>query len=967
MTARLSRRSFIQTAAAAGIAIKVSFIGPRARATIVDSLSQPSPSWLDQNGRPRFRLDAIAKVTGQKIFSRDFRAIDMPGWPREQSHAFLIHAAKADRIFEGIDLSGLGSDLQPDRLVLAEDLKRDGFVVPDEHEPGFYGDRGLVPKGETPRLLGQPVALLIYHDFARYDAAKRKLHFDQDVVRYGAQTGPKPPPHYGAVRYVRIEGKTPDSEDIYSPVRDAVIFGRFSGDNPVWPTTIDVARAMAADATQKKTIRAVANEWFLRDPPAKGMAAAALIELEIGKADDGVLVLKRDYFSQSIDACAMEADNGNVWYEPATRTLHMLVATQSPHADAQAATEMVAKSKFKVEKIDFKAGHTVGYGTKDHAIFPLFCVLAGFYGDGRPVRLANDRFEQFQMGIKRHAFWMKKTLVIDKPTGKFKIMKGEFKCDGGGRGNYSFAVGMVGATQAQSIYYFPKSDHSAAALASRAVEAGSMRGYGSLQTMSATEMMVDEAAELLKMDPIDLRLRNVFRAGMKNTQGAIPVSTIRYEEILLKAKSHALWSGRQARKVKFDAENNGKKYGVGFAQVQKNYGGGADGSTATIEFDPQGKLTLRHMVHEIGTGATTSQAVIAGNVLGRVPDRIEFSVVEWPEMPLTSTEQPYTTPQEREDELKKNPRWTPTVNSPMYASVSVYYFGHVTREASQALLRMSLWPAAKAIWSSDASGPQTAEAVRFEDLRVSNGRLSAGSLEPLAFERVATKAHEMGMITGVSVHAFSRHLWAEAEFEVPGMGRTRLPIDALAVKYGRGASAERKALMTSGGFHFIERSSVSYPPTQLNNAGALVYSSIATLAEVAVDPSTGKVQLLSHHSIVDCGPPVVPEFVSGQIQGGLAMGIGHALHEYLPLYEDGPGNGTWNFHRYKLPLASDVAVWTQTAELLPPLSKNEPPKGIAEVTMIAVIPAIANAVAHAIGKRFYEFPITPAKIRGVRS
>jgi CO/xanthine dehydrogenase Mo-binding subunit len=625
----------------------------------------------------------------------------------------------------------------------------------------------------------------------------------------------------------------------------------------------------------------------------------------------------------------------------------------------------VEKSTFKVEKIDLNAGHTVGYGSKDHAIFPLFCVLAGLYGNGRPVRLANDRFEQFQMGLKRHAYWMKNTLVVDKATGKFKIMKGEFKNDGGGRGNYSFSVAMVGATAAQSIYYFPKSDYSAAALASRAVEAGSMRGYGTLQTMSATEMMVDEAAELLKMDPIDLRLRNVLRAGMKNTQGAIPASTIRNEEILLKARSHALWTGRQARKVKFDAENNGKKYGVGFAQVQKNYGGGAEGIIATIEFDPQGKLTLRHIVHEIGTGATTSQAMIVGNVLGRVPDRTEYSVVEWPEMPLTSTEQPYTTPQEKEDELKKDPRWTPRFTVAMYASNSVYFFGHATREASQALLRMSLWPAAQAIWS-DASGVQ-AKAVRFEDLRVSNGTLSAGGLEPLAFERIAAKAHEMGMITGVSVHAFNRWQWAEAEFEVPGVGRMRMPIDALALKYGEGASAERKALMTSGGFHFIERSSVSYPPTELNNVGATYYASIATLAEVAVDPSTGKVQLLSHHSILDCGPPVVPQLVSGQIQGGLAMGIGHALHEYLPLYEDGPGNGTWNFHRYKLPLASDVAVWTQTAELLPPLSEDEPPKGIAELTMIAIVPAIANAVANATGKRFYEFPISPAKIRGARS
>uniref|UniRef100_UPI0013D3714B molybdopterin cofactor-binding domain-containing protein n=1 Tax=Escherichia coli TaxID=562 RepID=UPI0013D3714B len=80
---------------------------------------------------------------------------------------------------------------------------------------------------------------------------------------------------------------------------------------------------------------------------------------------------------------------------------------------------------------------------------------------------------------------------------------------------------------AQSIYYLPKSDLSAVALASRAVEAGSPRGYGTLQSMSATEMMVDEVAGLLGIDAIELRLRNVFKSGMKNTQGAIPAGALR--------------------------------------------------------------------------------------------------------------------------------------------------------------------------------------------------------------------------------------------------------------------------------------------------------------------------------------------------------------------------------------------------------------------------------------------------------
>jgi len=232
---------------------------------------------------------------------------------------------------------------------------------------------------------------------------------------------------------------------------------------------------------------------------------------------------------------------------------------------------------------------------------------------------------------------------------------------------------------------------------------------------------------------------------------------------------------------------------------------------------------------------------------------------------------------------------------------------------------------------------------------------------------LAAAAHELGLVTGVSVHVFGRWQWASATFDVPTAGAIALPADALSVQYGDKAPTERRALMTSGGFHFIERSAVDFPPMDRNNAAVTYYTGIATIAEVVVDTATGKVAVTNHHSILECGGEVVQELVSGQIQGGLAMGIGHALYEELPLYEGGPSDGTWNWNRYRLPHAGDVAVWRQTAEVLPPLSDSDPPKGMAEVTMIAVVPAIANAVAHAIGARFYATPITPERVLMVLS
>ncbi|HEY4862369.1 MAG TPA: molybdopterin cofactor-binding domain-containing protein [Xanthobacteraceae bacterium] len=927
----VTRRELLQSGIAAGIAFRINLIGRDAHAVQAGTSAEHIADAFDADGKLRWRTDALAKVTGQKIFSRDFRARDLPGWPKEQSHAFLIHAAAADRTFEGVDLAVLGNELQPDRLVTAEDLQRDRLTP---HRPGFYGDFFLVPKGTTARLLGQPVALLIYHNFARYDAAKRRIRFNTTTVRYGAVTGPKPPPHYGAARFVRVQADEPDPEGRHAPILDATIFGKFDGDKVVWP---------AADRGGP--------------PPAKGMAAALEIERDIASADEDAVVLKRQYFSQSIDACAMEADNGNVWYDQASATLHVLVSTQSPYEGATGAAEMLAHTNFRVDQIDFSIGHTVGYGTKDQSVFPYFCILAGLYGERRPVRLANDRFEQFQMGMKQHSFRMDNTLVADRRSGKFRIVKAEFKMDGGGRANVSANVGMAGTSQALSIYHVPKSDLSFAALASRAVEAGSTRGYGSLQTIMGIELLVDEAAEALGIDPIELRLRNLSTVGTKVAEDE---PQVRNHEMLLKAQSHPLWKDRAARKLKFEAENPGRKYGVGFAHVQRGYGNLAQAALATLAFDAQGRLSLRQIGNEIGVGLTTSQAVMVKDILGCTPERASFGALDWPEMPLVSDNNPNAMPAEKEAERKANPRWTPLFTAGMSASNGVYFVGHATREAARALLAFGLKPAAIALWKREGIGLAPAPA----DIGVVKGALAASGRTPLPIPRVAAAAHEMGLITGVSVHVFNRRRaqWAEAEFDIPTVGRERLKVDALSVQYGSGGPNELRRLMTSGGFHFIERADVFYPPMR-NIVGFNYVSSIGNVVEVAVEMSAGNVELLSHHSILDCGTQVVPQLVSGQLQGGLSMGIGHALHEYLPLYEDGPGDGTWNWHRYRLPRASDVAVWKQTADILAPRSEKDPPKGMAEVVTIAIIPAIANAVAHAIGRRFYEMPITPDKIR----
>ena len=94
------------------------------------------------------------------------------------------------------------------------------------------------------------------------------------------------------------------------------------------------------------------------------------------------------------------------------------------------------------------------------------------------------------------------------------------------------------------------------------------------------------------------------------------------------------------------------------------------------------------------------------------------------------------------------------------------------------------------------------------------------------------------------------------------------------------------------------------------------------------------------------------------------MGVGYTLLESLPPYEDGPGNGQWNLGQYLVARGSDLPLRDLEIEMLPPLSPDEPPKGIAEVVMIPVVPALLNAIHDAIGHRFPALPVTPAMLKG---
>ena len=132
-------------------------------------------------------------------------------------------------------------------------------------------------------------------------------------------------------------------------------------------------------------------------------------------------------------------------------------------------------------------------------------------------------------------------------------------------------------------------------------------------------------------------------------------------------------------------------------------------------------------------------------------------------------------------------------------------------------------------------------------------------------------------------------------------------------------------------------------------------------AEIEVDTETGEVTLLDYAAAVDCGMPINPNLTRVQAEGGIAQGIGMTLTESVT-YDDRGYPMENSLFQYKIPARVDIGKIRVEFENS---YEGEGPfgaKSIGEVVINTPLPAISDAIRNAVGKRFYELPITPEKI-----
>jgi CO/xanthine dehydrogenase Mo-binding subunit len=922
-TATLTRRAFLKST---GSAVALTVMGVQVLAP-TQATAGARGNMSPQPGVASHRIDGLAKVTGQKVFARDFSAADMDGWPDTQWHALYLRALTTDAAFEGVDLSQLPTNAQPTRVVLGDDLSQtlrspQVTITRDLHmderiageiakarnsdddgsfnlPPDVVFDLIVVP-GNIPNFLGQAVALLLFDNITAYRAAKNAIEFNDAAFQ----------------TYGNVLKSGPALGDPFTPLTTYVKFGdEFSYATADPDTYMDQVPAYQNQIQQVLD----ADPDLIRQPFVTDM--------------------------QAMDPMFMEPETGLAWAHAPSGAMNIVLGTQSPDGDINNIMAMFDSddAPFHLKSINLTSCYPGGgFGGRDGSPFSLMLALASAFSGESPVRLAYDRFEQFRVGLKRHAAVLGGEVAVDSDM-SIQAIQMNLEFDGGGRRNLSPYVASLAALCAGGSYTVPMANIFAQAIHSENISGGSQRGFGGPQAFFAIETALDEIAAQQGWDPMDLRAANIVVEGSTTVVGGPINQSLRLEEMLDNARTHPLWANRA--EIKQNYADEGKIYGTGLAMSLQSYGTSGDGMVASVLLNRDGTITVQSDAVDMGNGSATTFGVVVGPILGSNAASVDMGASTL--FAKTGLSQTDTT-----GDGWNNPHWTAKTVGSSSACLTGLHQVHTVQQAASALFRGSILAAAAQLWNVESVAP--------DDVTWVDGALTplAGG-SALSLPELTAQIYETGLPYGALGHAYFQNTWAQAEYPTPA-GQISLQLDGLSY-YMPGQQDPT----------FIARQNAEGPSNATKRYARYVWAPCVNVIGLTVDTSTGNVQIENVLSILNAGHIHVPQLVSGQSQGGVAMAISYTLLEDMPPGMAGPANGAWNLNRYNLARATDVPLRdsyvagqrSQQLITLPELQGNPPVgRGIAEAVMCSIPPAISNALRDATGVRYTSLPITSDKI-----
>jgi xanthine dehydrogenase molybdenum-binding subunit len=288
--------------------------------------------------------------------------------------------------------------------------------------------------------------------------------------------------------------------------------------------------------------------------------------------------------------------------------LTMWSTTQVPFLYQRDLAQALGITGDRVRVLQPPVGGNFGRGLDLYPIDVIAALLARRVR--RPVKLEFDRLEEFLACPTREPCRIRLRTAADA-SGRLLARDAHVTIDNGAYVSWGSTTPYVMLATVAGLYRCPSVRFDTTIAYTNNPYSGSMRGYGNLESTFAVESQMDEIADRLGLDPLEVRRRNVSRAGDVNPQGFV-ITSCAMAECLDAVEADV---GRDV-----PPPRPGWKRGVGYAGMF-HVGGGAriyrsDGCGAIVKLDDFGKVSVITGATEIGQGSETVLAMIVAETLG---------------------------------------------------------------------------------------------------------------------------------------------------------------------------------------------------------------------------------------------------------------------------------------------------------------------------------------------------------------
>lgn len=337
------------------------------------------------------------------------------------------------------------------------------------------------------------------------------------------------------------------------------------------------------------------------------------VDKELEKCD---VVVDETYYTQAQAHCMMETYRAFNYLDHTGR-LVVVSSTQIPFHVRRILSRALQIPSSKIRVIKPRIGG--GFGGKQTAAAEIFSAIVTLK-TGKPAMIIYDRKETFESTTTRHPMRIRVRAGADK-DGFIKAIDIQALSDTGAYGEHASTVfGLVGEKTLPLYNKLKAARFMGNVVYTNKTPAGAFRGYGATQGTFAVESAINELAKSLKMDPSELRLKNLIREG--ETSIAYPEKTIHSSTLhkcIERGKELIGWNEKYPKRE----VGNNKVRGIGMAVTMQGSGiANIDTASAEIRLNDDGNYTLLIGSTDMGTGSDTILAQMAAEVLETSMDKI---------------------------------------------------------------------------------------------------------------------------------------------------------------------------------------------------------------------------------------------------------------------------------------------------------------------------------------------------------